>query len=237
MHSAPDVNLAILSAAARYLGDLVDDVVFVGGAAAGLLITDPASGPVRVTRDIDVITAVATHLEFHRLAGRLRELGFSEDQSDDAPICRMVRDEVILDVMPTDARVLGFGNPWYPAAFENALLHELPNGQTIRLISAPYFLATKFVAFESRGNADFLASPDLEDIITVIDGRAEIVDDVAGSAADLRRFLSEKIHSMLDSEHFLDALPGHLPGAFDSPGRYPVVMGRLEAIAEGDTEP
>ena len=34
-------------------------------------------------------------------------------------------------------------------------------------------------AFENRGQADFLGSHDMEDIITVIDGRSEIVDDIS----------------------------------------------------------
>jgi hypothetical protein len=37
------------------LGPLLDELVFVGGCATGLLITDPASGGIRPTIDVDTI--------------------------------------------------------------------------------------------------------------------------------------------------------------------------------------
>jgi hypothetical protein len=43
------------------LGPLRERVVFVGGSAIGLLITDPMAAAIRVTKDVDVIVEVATH--------------------------------------------------------------------------------------------------------------------------------------------------------------------------------
>jgi hypothetical protein len=40
------------------------------------------------------------------------------------------------------------------------------------------FVATKFEAFHGRGNNDHLASHDLEDIITVVDGRPELMGNL-----------------------------------------------------------
>ena len=48
-------NLDILTLAVDQLGTLTDDMVFLGGCATGLLITDPAAPPIRVTRDVDAI--------------------------------------------------------------------------------------------------------------------------------------------------------------------------------------
>ena len=48
--SANDPNLAKVELIAEAIGDLADDLVFVGGCAAGLLITDPAAPPVRELR-------------------------------------------------------------------------------------------------------------------------------------------------------------------------------------------
>ena len=45
----------------------------------------------------------------------------------------------------------------------------------LTLISLFAFFATKQVAFADRGGGDYRASHDLEDLITVIDGRAHIV--------------------------------------------------------------
>ena len=46
-------NLHIMIAAANRLGELRDDMVFIGGCATGLLITDPAAPEVRATIDVD----------------------------------------------------------------------------------------------------------------------------------------------------------------------------------------
>jgi len=144
-------NLEILMLAIDRLGELADSMVFLGGCATGLLITDPAAPPIRVTRDVDAIVQVVSLAEYHRLSKQLRALGFKEDTSDDAPICRWVADKVILDVMPTDTQILGFGNKWYTPAAKNAERRQLPSGKQIRMVSAPYFLITKLEAFDGRG--------------------------------------------------------------------------------------
>ncbi|MDP3427388.1 MAG: hypothetical protein Q8S17_08425 [Humidesulfovibrio sp.] len=46
-------NVDNLVTTARLLGELTDEVVFVGGAATGLLLTDPAAPDVRPTLDLD----------------------------------------------------------------------------------------------------------------------------------------------------------------------------------------
>lgn len=97
----------------------------------------------------------------------------------------------MLDVMPTDEDVLGFGNRWYHMAVRTAESVQLPSGRSIRLISAPVFLATKLEAFHGRGGGDFLASHDLEDVAVVVDGRPELANEVATCEATLRSYLAE----------------------------------------------
>lgn len=140
-------NLEIVEMAASRLGALREETVFVGGCATGLLLTDAAAPPIRATRDVDVIVEVASLASYQRLSARLRDCGFREDQSDDAPICRWISGDLILDLMPTKTELLGFGNDWYAPAFHTANLIELPSGMEIRLIQSPYFLATKLAAF------------------------------------------------------------------------------------------
>ncbi len=101
----------------------------------------------------------------------------------------------MLDVMPTDEDVLGFGNRWYHLAVRTAESVRLPSGRSIRLIAPPVFLATKLEAFHGRGGGDFLASHDLEDIAVVIDGRPELVNEVAACEIALRTYLSDEIGS------------------------------------------
>src|SRR2546426_1574466 len=101
-------NLALLNSAARKLKPVLDKLVFVGGCATGLLITDEAAAGVRPTKDVDVVTELSSYVEYLRLSDHLRDLGFKEDDSEGAPVCRWRADELILDVMPDDEGALGF---------------------------------------------------------------------------------------------------------------------------------
>ena len=77
------------------------------------------------------------------------------------------------------------------------------------MASAPYFLATKLEAFKGRGNNDFYASHDLEDVISVIDGRSEIVKEVQNENSDLKNYLALSFSTMIKNSAFQQALPGH----------------------------
>ena len=50
-----NINLAMLEKAAEKLGDIVDEVVFLGGCTTCLFITDVAAPDVRPTLDVDCI--------------------------------------------------------------------------------------------------------------------------------------------------------------------------------------
>lgn len=80
----------------------------------------------------------------------------------------------------------------------------------IRVIAAPYFLATKFVAFVDRGESDHYASHDLEDILAVVDGRPSLVDEIAAADESVRSFLMGSVEKLLANSDFQNALPGHV---------------------------
>lgn len=108
-------NLHIMIAAARRLGELCDKMVFIGGCATGLLITDPAAPAVRPTIDVDVIIEVVSRSELYEFETELRKIGFHQTLTEDVPICRWIAEDIILDVMPTKTDILGFSNKWlYP---------------------------------------------------------------------------------------------------------------------------
>lgn len=225
-------NLQILERAVEHLGPLAHDMVFLGGCATGLLLTDIAAPPIRVTQDVDAITEVASLGDYHRLSGQLRKRGFKEDQSPDAPICRWVAADVVLDVMPTRPEILGFGNEWYQPALDAAVAVALPSGKSIRLVTAPYFLATKLAAFDSRGRGDYVMSHDMEDIVAVLDGRPEIVNEANMADEALRKHLMTRFASLLRDTDFVAALSGHLLGDAASQARVPLVMERITEIVE-----
>ncbi len=230
--SASAANLALVATVARRLGDLRARTVFVGGATTALLVTDPASPSIRATRDVDVIVEVGSYLLYQLDLGEtLQRAGFQVDTSEGAPLCRWIVDGVKVDVMPTDTTVLGFSNRWYPEALRHATEHDLEPGLTIRVVTAPYFLATKLEAFHGRGGRDFLASHDLEDMITVLDGRADVVIEVLAADPSLRASLAEEFARLLDTAAFIDALPGHLPGDRASQARLPRLESTIARLA------
>ncbi len=229
----PDPNLAMVERIADALGSLREQVVFLGGSAAGLLLTDPAAPSIRPTKDVDVIVEVTARGAYHHLEDALVARGFRHDTREGAPICRWRLGDFLLDVMPTAPEILGFSNRWYPEALRSAQICELPSGVRIRLVAPPAFLATKLEAFFGRGCGDYLGSHDLEDLVAVIDGRPEIVDEVKVAEPALQTYLSEQLGPLLADEAFRTALQGHLPGDPGSQARFPKLLDRLGAIALG----
>ena len=135
--------------------------------------------------------------------------------------------------MPLDERILGFSNRWYKTAIAAAQVHELDADLRIRVVTAPYFCATKIEAFRGRGKGDYLASHDLEDLITVVDGRPELVEELRSAPNDVRSYLAEAIGQMLEINKFIDALPGYLLPDDASQSRITIVLERLNQISRG----
>jgi hypothetical protein len=92
------------------------DLVCVGGCTTGLIVTDPAAGGIRPTRDVDAIVDVTSCAQYTARSDRLRSLGLMEDTAEGAPLCRWRQGNVVVDVMPSDASILGFSNRWDPTA-------------------------------------------------------------------------------------------------------------------------
>jgi predicted nucleotidyltransferase len=217
--SLDDPNLAMVEIVVDVLGDVANDVVLVGGCATGLLVTGPRSQPIRPTLDVDLVAEVTSIHDYHEIERRLLLCRFRHDTLPDAPICRWVGHGVTIDLMPSQPGILAFHNRWYPSAVASARLLSLPGGRMVRLVTAPVFVATKIEAFRDRGRADYLASHDLEDVITIVDGRAVLAHELEESESELRAFVSDAFDALLHEQRFIDSLPGHLPGDAASQAR------------------
>ena len=78
----------------------------------------------------------------------------------------------------------------------------------MRVVTPALFIATKLDAFHGRSGGDIVASHDLEDIIAVVDGRPEIVSEVAAVSADVRHYIASELRALLDNRDFTEALGG-----------------------------
>ncbi len=215
---------------ARRLGPLREHVTFLGGAVMTLLVSDPAAPEVRATEDVDVVVKIATRAAYYRMEEELLRLGFTHSQKEGDPVCRWSVANVVVDVMPTDEAILGFGNLWYLPAIAQAQTITLSSGLDIQVITAPYFLATKLEAFRGRGKGDFLGSADIADIISILDGRPELVSEVQAADTPLRQYLARSFGEYRPLPAFTEAIAGHLLPDAASQARMLVVLNRINQI-------
>ncbi len=84
------INIIMLQTVANGLGDLRDEMVFVGGAVAELYADNPAASEITPTLDVDCVIEIGSRLQFAKLEENLRTKGFTNDISENAPICRWI---------------------------------------------------------------------------------------------------------------------------------------------------
>ncbi len=201
-------NKVRIKAVARALGELNEKVVFVGGATISLY-SRVAIEP-RQTDDIDVIVEILNYSARAALEEKLREIGFVNVKE---VICRWRIEGIIVDIMPTDDESIGFKNIWYPEAFVNAINCEIDDTCTIKILSAPYFIATKLEAFKSPtrdDHGDGFSSHDFEDIVYVLENREEIWEEMTHSEGTLKDYLQSEFRRLLSNPNILDWIDGHV---------------------------
>jgi len=224
------VNLNIIAQISEALKKLHLEFAFVGGTIVGFLLDNPSLVRLRATDDVDAIANVVTFLEYVDLEKRLRDNGFVNDASENAPICRWIFEGSKVDVMPVKDHTGGMNDEWFKYALDTSTVKTLQN-VSVKTISATCFIATKLSAFYGRGQNDYYGSHDLEDIITVINGREEFLEELKREDLALRTFVSERVQDLIGRQAFIDALPGHLESDMASQQRLPGLLRRLTEIA------
>jgi hypothetical protein len=223
------VDLQSLALVAAQLDRLHSGYAFTGGAVVGFLLDHPQVLDLRPTDDVDAITTAVSYAQQAMLEEALRGLGFVHDSSEGAPACRFLYEGVVVDVMPCRDETGRFDNPWFAPALATASFRTL-EGVTVRTVDAPSFVATKLSAFESRGKGDVFLSHDLEDVITVVDGRESLMEEIACAETDMKAFIRSSLEKLWRMERFRDSLPGHLPPDAANQARLPGLVKKLEAI-------
>jgi hypothetical protein len=202
-------NIVRLKAVSNALGKWKDKVIFVGGATVSLYASRPLAVSIRPTDDVDVVVELINRGEFYELQEQLLKLGFKHDTKSNV-ISRFLLRGLKVDFMPTDPSVLGFSNKWYPGGVKTAVEHKLNNNDIIRIFTTPYFIASKFEAFKTRGKGDIYGSHDLEDIIFVLDHRDEVQDELLAADDKVKSYLQKEFAALLNKRSFEEALLGHV---------------------------
>lgn len=190
------------------------------------MLTDEFSKEqVRHTDDVDLIVHVVGYAGISKLQQMLREQGFSHAQGEGDPICAMKLGALRVDFMPDEANALGFTNRWYAEALRTAAPYRVTDTLTIRLVQPALFLATKLEAYRDRGNDDPLESRDIEDILTLFDGRPELLDELQASSVELRRYVADRLGELMTHPDFEYAVQS---AALGDAGREALLFERLD---------
>lgn len=213
-------NIEMLAVVANGLGEMKNEVVFVGGSVAELYANDPAASDIRATLDVDCVVEISSRLKYYELEERLRAKGFHNDTTPGAPLCRWVYKQIVVDVMPIDDNILGFSNQWYGSGVENKITCTLPDGTAIFIFSAPYYLGAKFEAMLSRGGNDLRISHDFEDIVYILDNTTDIITQILETDEPLQNYLASQFKTLLANSNIEEAIECVLPYGADERVKY-----------------
>ena len=216
---------------ARRLAPVRVPYAFLGGAIVPLLLDNPRLIEFRPTKDVDALVQILTKGAYYKLEEKLTQAGFCSLAAESGPICRWQVNECVVDLMPTTTDVLGLSARWFPEALERAILRDLGDGVAALVVTVAAFLATKLDAFQDRGDDDYYASHDLEDVIVVIDGCSRVAEEVAAASDPMRRYIADSMVAFLSNERFRDALPGHFPNDAVAAGRRRIVLNRMAVLS------
>lgn len=209
--------------------EMLKEVAFVGGCTTCLLMTDEITKEsVRYTNDVDLIIDIISYPNWIQFQEKLRNIGFTDPLDEDAPVCRMNFGDLMVDFMPIESNILGFSNQWYEEALSSAIDFQLDEEVSIKILTSPLFIATKFEAYLGRGNNDPVSSNDIEDIINLVDGRDELIEELRSADAIIIKYISQQMSVLLKNDQFEYTIASHTRNT--GSGRADIIYDRIETI-------
>jgi predicted nucleotidyltransferase len=197
--------------AAQVLGEVRPQLVFLGGCVLGLYAR-PHGSNLRTTDDVDCVSTVVPWIRQEQLLADLCSKRVLVPDMERQHRYRVAQTGLVIDVLSPDGMNIGGGDAWLRAAADHAAEFDLGDGETIRAVTPPYFLALKLSAFIDRG-ADVLSSKDMEDIVFLaveVDGLVAQVE-TAGIGHELRRLWHKALAKhQLDERDLRDVVDAHL---------------------------
>jgi predicted nucleotidyltransferase len=203
------INLALVAQVAQGLKELNEKMVFIGGAVISLYTDDPAADEIRPTADIDMTINLANYAEWAQMQERLSELEFYPDPQGQS-ICSYKFQNIAIDIMPAEDSSIGISNTWYKPGFNYLQTIQLEDGTIIKILSSPYFLATKLEAFKERGENDFYGSHDFEDIIYLLDNRTTIVEEIITADRHVKEYIITELTTIKNHPQSEEILAMHI---------------------------
>ncbi len=206
-------NIVRIKAVQNSLGDLRDKVVFVGGATVSLYAQREAR-EIRETEDVDILLEIATNWDYAAIEEQLRSFGYQNDP-DSRFVGRYLLSGLMVDLMATDERILGFSNAWYKEGFQTAIDHQIDDLITIKIFDCPHFIASKIEAFKNRGKGDGRLSSDFEDIVFILENRPSVWEEMEQANSPLKEYLKQEFQTFADNPYIEEWIGSH--SSFYSP--------------------
>jgi len=226
-------NLLRIKAVYDALEELQDSVIFVGGATVSLYVQRVAE-EIRPTDDVDVLIELTDYKAYATLEEKLRAKKFVND-IESGVICRYKIHGITVDIMPTDDKILGFSNIWYPQGFKTAVKYDLGDGYNINIFRPEYFIATKLEAFKNRGGNVGRTSTDFEDLVYIFNHRRTLWQEMSSADEDVRSYLQQQFKIMLENQYLEEWISSHLEYTEQRRARY--IIGSLNEFCFGAVSP
>lgn len=223
------INIGVVEEVAAALKGFKEQFVFIGGAVVSLYADDVAADEIRPTADIDMTVNLAGYGSWTQMEQQLASLGFFPDPHGHS-ICSYRYKNIPIDIMSAEDGPMGPANKWYKIGFEDLWTIKAIE-EEINILKAPCYLATKFEAYNDRGQGDYRTSHDFEDIIYVIDNRINIVEEIARTNDRIKSFLIEETIKIFGSPSFEEILSVHLHPLIATE-RYPILLEKFNSIRE-----
>ena len=220
------INLRVVEKVANSLEELNKDVIYVGGAVVSLYVTDEGAEQPRPTKDIDISVQISTYAQMEELREKLALKKIYPAPSEKV-MYRYSYEDILIDFIPFEETPLGPTNRWLKPGFEKAYPVNIGELE-IKILPVSLFLATKWEAFKSRGS-DPRTSHDFEDIIYIVNNNKEVVEDVRNANHDVKDFLKEMSHEVLNHASRNEIIECHI-NPFTVDERREIVIEKLSEI-------
>lgn len=200
-----------LETLAESLGTLKDRVVFSGGMLTAFYATDAWAHGHRSMGELECILNAPTMAEFLTWDRELRERGFHPKYDPNPPVIEWEYKGIGLEVYPSRPEIVRHKNRWFEEGVFHAIKHPLPSGICIRIMSAPYFLASRIESFLHHSDFYIRHNKDFEDIVFLLNNRPELLDEVAHSFHEVRAYIQGFFYSLLNHKDLREGLYYALP--------------------------
>ncbi len=225
------INRKVIQKVANALGDLNNQVIYVGGATVSLYCNDPAADDVRPTKDIDISIKVASLAHLEEIREELVKKGFKQSADLDV-ICRFKLDDILVDVMATKPVGWAPANPWFEEGFNNLQKIDI-DGTIIQIMPLTYFLASKFTAHLDRGGTDPRFSHDFEDITYILDNRTDWHKIIKEETGNVKTFLLQQLQEIKENHKLQEAILANLYYETQE-DRFQKIMDKIDFCLQGN---